>query len=117
MLGVTAPPVVGLPGGGELLTAKCAESFEQPVTRGALVGNLGEEHRFLDQAEQTLQRVPALGLGVGHDRLGGSGVEAADEHTETVEHRAFLSVEQRVRPLDRGPQRLVTLHPASRFLR
>ena len=31
VLGVTAPPVVGLPGGGELLTRGCAESFEQPV--------------------------------------------------------------------------------------
>src|SRR5262249_46500810 len=49
-------------------------------------------------------------IGIDRHHLSGVEGEPAREHAEVVEQCLFLFIEQRIRPVDRGAQRLVALN-------
>jgi hypothetical protein len=89
------------------------ERFEHRVTGRAITAGLGLQHRLGDQARQRLRDVPAVEVVATGDRYRGRRVEGAREHTEPVEHQAFVVLEKLVGPFDRRPQRLVPFHAAA----
>ena len=68
---------------------------------------VGDNKRFGNQARQGVEGLPIRELVVGHDRGDRGRIEGAGENAEPVEDGGFRSVEERVRPLDRGAERLV----------
>ena len=72
-----------------------------------------DDHRLGGQVVEGVAHIPRRELVASRDRGGGVGIEAPGEDAEAVEDDALAFVEQRIGPLDGGPQRLMTLDPAA----
>ena len=61
-----------------------------------------------------IQDLIALNPACAGDSPSGREIESAEEHGKLAEQGAFGFGEQRVRPIDRGAQRLLTAHRRAR---
>ncbi len=93
---------------GEPLPRVLAQRVEEAVT-GAGSGVIGDDHRLRDQAREIAQYIMELDTFPRSDRFGRVEREATREQREAAEHELLDRVEERIRPVDRGAQRLVTL--------
>ena len=84
------------------------EGLEQ-VEPGLTLAGVRDDHGLVDQVAEEIEDVLVVHLRTRADRLGGREVEGPGEDGETVEQGLGRLVEQAVRPLDRGPQRLMAL--------
>ena len=109
VLGVPAPPPVGVVGLVELLAREEPQGLEHGVAGGGAGPVFGHEHRLRHQARDRVDHPPRVEHVVADDRGGAVGVERAREHPEPVEDGAVVVVEQLVRPVDRRPQGLLAL--------
>ena len=110
VLGVATTPPVGVAVLVEAFAGVLAQGLEHLVAGRALCDLFGDDHRLRHQLGERVEHIPGLDPVADHDRLRRLRVEAAGEHPEPVEHRSFPIVEQRIRPVDRRPQRLVAFH-------
>ena len=113
VLSVATTMFLGVAGVVEALERVLTQGLEQAVTRGGVGAVVEDNHRLRDQVIERVADIPRRELVVSRDRGGGVGIEAPGEDPEAIEDRAIAFVEQRIGPLDRGPQRLMPLDPAT----
>ena len=68
---------------------------------------VGDDQRLVDEQRQLVEHLMRGHFGPGRDLSRRIEVEAADEHREPTEQRALGVGQQRVRPVDGGPQCLL----------
>ncbi len=83
----------GLAGVGELFqrVSPCSLQQMQPGNATAL----GNDHRLVDEASESIEDLPAVERGVGADFLCSVDREASDENAGATEHDARLVQRQR----------------------
>ena len=101
---------IARPGLVEPFAGVLAQGLQQRVARGAVVGGLGHDERLRDQIRERVEHVEALDPVTRGDGGRGLDTERPGEHAETVEHGTVPVVEERVRPVDGRPERLVAFH-------
>jgi hypothetical protein len=90
-----------------LRDVRARSAASSPASGNASVArSLGDQHRLRSEAGQRVEDIPRLEVFAGDGDRGLRG-ERTGEDAETVERPPFHLVEQRVRPLDGRPQRLV----------
>ncbi len=92
----------------EALEREVPERFEHLEAGRHRVVRRGRDHRLRHQRPEDVVDVARPERLVRDHALGGPEVEAAGEHREAREDGALGVVEQRVGPVDRGQQRLVS---------
>jgi hypothetical protein len=91
---------------GEAFGAELADSLQQPVTQSS-PGGLGHHQALVHQGAEKIGDVEHLDVDRAADRFGGVQVEAIGEGRQAAEQRLLRAVQQRVGPLDGGPQGLL----------
>ena len=94
----------------ELLQRVLPHRLQQPVSRWA-AGVLGDNERLVNEQRELIEDLVALQVLVGDDGLRGVEVESAEEHRQSAEEHALEVSQQRMRPIDRGPQASVGAAP------
>ena len=94
--------LVALVGLGQLVRRVLADGGEQVV---ALAVHL--EQRLVREPAQQVEHLARRDAAERGDLFGRGQGESADEDREPAEHRPFLAVEQLIRPVEGGAQRLV----------
>ena len=98
---------------GQPLPRVLAQRVEESVA-GTGGGVVGDDHRLRHQAGEMAEHVVRFDACSAGDRVGRVEGESAGEHRQAAEHQPLHRVQQVIRPVDRGAQRLMTLqHGAS----
>ena len=103
---------LGLTGVVQVLLRVLPDGLQQPVPRLA-AGRVGLHEGACHQAREQLEDVGPVDDAAGGHGFGGIEREAPGEHAQPVEHPSLGLVEQVVRPVDRGAERLVALGRAA----
>ena len=100
----------------ETLARELPQCLEQAVSGRSMDGVVADHHGLGDEARHGVEQLPPGDGRAGHfrDRV---EIERPDEYAEQAELGAFVVGEQRVRPVDRGPERLVAFRGAARTAR
>ena len=109
VIAVTGTHGVGLAGLAELFQCVLAHRLQQPVSRWATCA-FGHDQGLVDQQCEQVEDLEAFHVAAAGDRLCGVEVEPAHKHRQPGEQDAFGLGQQRVRPIHRGPQRLLAAH-------
>ena len=75
---------------------------------------LGHDQGLVDQQCEQVEDLVAFHVAAAGDRLAGVEVEPSHKHRQPGEQDAFGLGQQRVRPIHRGPQRLLAAHRGAR---
>jgi hypothetical protein len=92
----------------EALPRVLADGLEQPVAHPA-VRVVDDDEGLVHQLTQHVDHIQRVELVTRQDCLRGSKITAACEHRQPVQRNTLCRGEQVIGPVDRAPQRLVTL--------
>ena len=111
--GMRGPEPLAVAARVEVILRVLADRLEEPV---AGLGRLrvGHDERSCDERGEELEHVVRLDDVARPDGFGRLEAEAAREHAEPLQQQLLARVEQVVRPVDRGAQRLVALDRGAR---
>ena len=113
MIAVTCSHRLGLAGLAELLLRVLANRLELTVSRSS-TGVFGDHQRLVDKQRELIEDLVALHVGITRDGLGCIEIEPTDEDGEPAEQDAFGLRQQRMRPVHRRPQGLLSAHHGTR---
>ena len=91
---------------GEPLGGKLPDGLEQPVAEG-FPHSFGRDEALIHQRAEKIGDVEHLDAACAAHSFDGGEVEALGEHRQQLQQRLLGAVEQRVRPVDGGPQCLL----------
>ena len=107
--GVAVTQRFGLVVFDEAFLAVFADGLQRPMTR-VKTTTFHVHQRTVHQIRQQPQHGTALDRSTGTDHLRRLAGTPSNEHRQTGQKPLMRLVEQVIRPVDRGPQRLLTLH-------
>src|SRR3984957_12213846 len=92
----------------EPLDSELTDGLEQAVAEGS-VPRFGYHETLVHEGSEEVGHIEDLDVTEGTHRAGGGEVEAIGEHRQASEDGLLRSGEQRVGPVDRGPEGLLAL--------